>query len=176
MKFLFTGILATSIALTLFSCTKKGAAAAMWAGTWEVVSDSSVNTNKLYTLSENENGVASSNYAGEQCPATFSFHSDGTLITSFFNCLFGGPTVDSARYLQSANQITISILAQCSGACSTMPSVPVVTRTYTISQLTAYTATLSFGAGSGDQSEVIVWRSKSHCKLWARRRWKDEKT
>ena len=57
------------------------------------------------------------------------------------------PTVDSARYLQSANQITISILQR-------LVLVP----------------------GRGISAKLFVWRSKIHCKLWARRRWKDEKT
>jgi hypothetical protein len=132
-------------------------------GYWDVVNDSTLNTNTLYTLSRGDSGIISNNYLGEQCGATFDFFSNGNLVTSFFNCGYGNPLVDSAKYVQTGNQVTISIFAQYAGCCVPANFIPVITRTYTISNLTANSATLTFqsfyypasGGASGMVTDII---------------------
>jgi hypothetical protein len=129
---------------TVYSFSIKITEPSLLLGNWYVVSDSSLNTNKLYTLSAGDSGIGSSNYIGEQCGATFNFYSNGNLVTSFFNCSFAYPSVDSAKYVLEGNQVTISIFAQNSGCCSFTYLTSVIKRTYLISNLTANTATLTF--------------------------------
>jgi hypothetical protein len=150
-------IMLWTMAILATSCSKKAGGKFLLAGKWRVVNDSSVNTNKLFSLSQKSNGIESSNYEGTLCPASFSFTAAGILVTSFFNCTYGGPTIDSATSRQTGDQITISIFAQTSGAGTFYTYFnPVFSRTYTVSNLTANAVRLSFGTGgAGGQTEVI---------------------
>jgi hypothetical protein len=159
---IFPSIIALLL-LIVYSCSKKSTQSSLLVGNWNVANDSSLNTNKFYTLSESDSGTVSSNYIGAQCAATFDVSSKGDIVTSFFNCSFGYPTVDSAKYALAGNQITISILAQNHNCCTLTYFNPAITRTYTISNLTATTATLTFssvstspsGGPAGPESEII---------------------
>ena len=139
--------------LVLYSCSKNNTETVLLTGNWNVVNDSSLNTNKLFTLSSGDSGVSSSNYIGEQCPATFDLYSGENLRTSFVNCTYAFPAVDSAKYILAGNQIIISVFAQNAGCCSFTYFNPAITRTYTMSNMTTNTATLTFN--SGMQTEII---------------------
>jgi hypothetical protein len=149
--------------ITLYSCSKKNTETGSLVGNWNVVNDSTFNTNKIFALSAGESGLSSSNFIGEYCQATFNFYSNGNIVTSFYNCTYCYPSVDSAKYVLAGNQITISIFAQNSGCCSFTYFNPVITRKYTISNLTANNATLTFnsvysspsGGVSGMRIEII---------------------
>ena len=149
--------------LTVHSCSKNGSETSLLVGKWTVVNDSSLKTNMFYALPLGDSGTNSSNYIGEQCGATFDFYSDGNIVTSFFDCSFAFPLVDSAKYVLAGNQVTISILAQNLGCCSFTHLNPVITRRYTLSNLTANTVTLTFqsvysppsGGVSGMETEII---------------------
>ena len=158
MKKLF---LVCLLIITLYSCSKNNSENNELLGNWNVVNDSSVNTNQFYTLTAGDNGIIGSNYNGD-CNATFNFNSNGNLETSFFNCLYSPPSLDSAKYVVTNNQLTISIYAQSSGCCSFIYLNPLITRTYNISNLTAHAATLTFEmvhpsaeGVSGVETEVI---------------------
>ncbi len=137
---------------TLYSCTKNNTGTknntetGLLIGNWTVINDSTLNSNAIYSLSAGESGITTKNYNGEQCGATFNFDSTGILRTSFFGCLYGfRAKIDSGKYIVNDNQVTISILAQGRGSYNSFhPVNPVATRTYTISNLTANTATLTF--------------------------------
>jgi hypothetical protein len=146
-------------ALLLFaacSCSKKGIETGLLIGNWNVTNDSSLNSNKFYTLPAGDSGISSSNYLAEQCGATFNFDSSGNLVTSFFNCSYAFPSIDLAKYVLAGNQITISIFARNSGCCSYANLSPVITRTYTISNLTANTARLTFKSIDPSPSTEII--------------------
>ncbi|HEY5463004.1 MAG TPA: hypothetical protein VIJ95_07090 [Hanamia sp.] len=151
MKTVFLQLLTTLLILTIYSCSKTNIEAGLLVGNWNVVNDSSFNTNKFYTLSLVDSGISNSNYVGEQCGATFNFNSNGNMVTSFYNCTYGWPSVDSAKYVLASDQITISIFAQNAGCCSFTHLNPVVTRTYAISNLTVNTATLIFSIPYGSR-------------------------
>jgi hypothetical protein len=142
---------------TLYSCTKNNTENGLLVGNWTVINDSTWNTNAIYSLPAGVSGIGTINYNGEQCGATFNFNSNGTLRTSFFNCIYGnGPTVDSADYIVKDSQVTISIVAQGRGPSNSFnPVNPVATRTYRISNLTANTATLTFQSSAGSVIEII---------------------
>ena len=133
-------------------------------GNWNVVNDSSFNTNKLYMLSSGDSDLNNSIYNGEECNATFHIYSNGNLVTSFFNCSFAYPSIDSAKYILAGDLITISIFAKNSGCCEFTYLPSAVKRTYLISNLTAKTATLTYksvylspsGVELGVKSEIIV--------------------
>ena len=152
MKTVLLQLLTTLVILAIYSCSKTNTEAALLnntedillVGNWNVVNDSSSNTNAFYTLQAGDSGIISNNYNGEQCGATFNFGSNGYLVTSFYDCVYGfGSTIDSAKYVVTNNQVTISIYAQ-GDCCSFTHFNPVITRTYAISNLTANTATLTF--------------------------------
>lgn len=131
--------------LTLYSCSKNNSENNGLAGDWNIVNDSSLNTNQFFALPLGDSGVISSNYNGKQCGATFNFDSNGILRTSFYNCMYGmGPTVDSAKYVVTNNQVAISIYARKFNCCSFVYLNPVIKRTYKITNLTANTATLTY--------------------------------
>jgi hypothetical protein len=156
MKNIFPHLMIALLLFTVSSCSKNSTETGSLVGSWNVVNDSSFNTNKIFTISAGDSGVASSNYVGEQCPADFDVESNGTMVTSFFKCSFAYPSVDSAKYVLAGNQITISIFAQNAGCCSFTYFNPVITRTYTIINLGANTATLGFTGGmSGSATEII---------------------
>ena len=153
MKNIFSGSVIALLLLTAYSCSKESPETGPLVGDWNVVNDSSFNTNKIYLLSLGESGVTSSNYIGEQCPATFNIDSNGTIRTSFYNCTYAFPSVDSAIYVVAGNQIAISIFAQNAGCCGVSYLNPAIKRTYTISNLTTNTLTLTFE--SGIMTEII---------------------
>ena len=151
-----------------YSCSKKGVENNLLIGNWNVVNDSSLNTNTFFLLWVCDSGVSSSNYIngsnyiGEQCGATFNFNSNGNMVTSFYNCTYGYPLIDSAKYVFTGNQIAISIYAQNINCCSFTYFNPIITRTYIISNLTAHSATLTFETVhpsplnvSGIETEII---------------------
>jgi len=158
MKNLLLLLMIISLLFTLYSCTKNNTETGSLIGNWNVVNDSSLNTNQFFTLIDGDSGIVTGNYNGEQCGATFNFNSNGILRTSFFNCIYGdGPIIDSANYIVKDNQVIISILAQNHSCCSFTYLNPVVARIYTISNLTANTATLTFQSVevSGMETEII---------------------
>jgi hypothetical protein len=55
-----------------------------------------------------------------------------------------GPTVDSAKYVVTNNQVAISIYARKLNCCSFVYLNPVIKRTYKITNLTANTVTLTY--------------------------------
>jgi hypothetical protein len=165
MKFLLSLPIIILLLFTLYSCSKKNTETGLLIGNWTVVNDSSLNTNAIYSLPAGESGISTNNYNGEQCGATFNFNSNGILITSFFDCFYGlGPTVDSADFIIKDNQVAIFIVAQGHGPYSSFnPVNPVATRTYSISNLTSNTATLtfqiippSFSSSAGSVIEIIT--------------------
>ncbi len=156
MKCMFSRPMIVLLLLALCSCSKNNIDTGLLISNWNVVNDSSLNTNKIFTLSAGDSGISSSNYIGEQCPATFSIDSNGNVRTSYYNCTYGYPSVDSAKYVLASNQITIYIFAKDAGCCSFTYINPVISRTYSISNLTANTLTLSFtGDVSGLATEII---------------------
>src|SRR5580693_6296461 len=113
MKMIFLFAVLAWLLFAVDACHKSSAVTGSLAGSWEVVNDSSLNTNKFYTLATGDSGIVSSNYKGAQCGATFNFKSNGFLLTSFFDCIYGyGPTFDSASYIVKGDQVTVSILSQ----------------------------------------------------------------
>jgi hypothetical protein len=146
MKKLFSLSIIILLLFTLYSCTKNNTETGLLVGNWTVINDSTLNTNAIYSLSAGNSGVSTNNYNGEPCGATLNFNSNGILITTFSFCIFGfGPTVDSANFIIKDNQVAISIVAQGNGSSSSFnPVNPVAKRTYSISNLTANTATLTF--------------------------------
>ena len=163
MKNMFVPAIWVMGLVTAFSCSKSSMETGSLTGNWNVVNDSSVNTNKFYTLPEGVSGIISSNYIGAQCGANFNFYPNGSILTSFLNCSFAFSAVDSGSYVQAGNKVSISIVAQNAGCCSFAYLNPVITRTYLISNLTKNTATLTFqsvypsssGGVSGLEIEMI---------------------
>jgi|SRR5579862_8023111 len=158
MKRIFLSPIIVLLIIFLFSCSKDSSEIGSLVGNWNVVNDSSLNTDKICTLLLGDSGISSSNYNGEKCAATFNFKSNGVLLTSYFDCIYGyGATYDSANYIVKDNLITISILSQNHNCCSLSYPNPAVTRKYTITRLTANYATFTFQSAlpSGMQSEII---------------------
>ena len=172
MKNNFTLSIIALLLITVCSCSKKSIETRLLAGNWSVVNDSSLNTGAFFLKWVADSGISSSNYIndsnylgehsnyiGEQCGATFNFNSNGNMVTSFYNCTYGWPIVDSSKYLLTGNQITISIFAQKANCCSFTYFNPIITRTYTISNLTVNTSTLTFflptGVASDPRTEII---------------------
>lgn len=141
--------------LILYSCSKNNSENYSLVGNWNVVNDSSLNTNKFYSLSIGDSGIISSNYNGVECGATFNFTSNGKIISSFNNCSFANPLRDSAKYVLTNNQLATSIYARSWGCCSFIYLNPVITRTYNISNLTANTATLTYSKVINSSSSAI---------------------
>jgi hypothetical protein len=152
---IFYGIL---LPLTLYSCTKSNTQTGLLIGNWTVINYSILNTNAIYVLPAGDSGISTNNYNGEQYGATFNFNSNGTLRISFSFCIYGfGPIVDSADFIIKDNQVAIFILAQGHGPYNSFnPVNPVVTRTYSISNLTVNTATLTFQIIHGSSSPSAV--------------------
>ncbi len=157
MKYMLPLSVIISLLFTLYSCTKNNNENGLLIGDWTVINDSTKNTNTIYSLPAGESGISTNNYNGGQCGATFNFSSNGTLITSFSFCSFGfGPTVDSADYIVKDSQVAISIVAQGHGPSNSFnPVNPVAKRTYSISNLTANTVTLTFQTSVGSMIEMI---------------------
>ncbi|MEO7046221.1 MAG: hypothetical protein ABI091_13005 [Ferruginibacter sp.] len=155
MKNLFLVFLQTISILILYSCSKNNSENYSLVGNWNVVNDSSLNTNKFYSVSTGDTSVVSGNYNGVECGATFNFTSKGKIISSFDNCSFAYPLRDSAKYVLTNNQLTTTIYAQSSGCCSFIYLNPVITRTYKISNLTANTATLTYSQSGSSALPVI---------------------
>jgi hypothetical protein len=150
MKTIFLPLMITLLTLVMYSCSKDKAASVSLVGNWSVVNDSSLNTNKLYTLPAGDSGIASSNYIGEQCAATLNFDSSSNLVSSFYNCNFDFPTVDLATYVATNNQATISIYSHNYNCCSYTNLNPVIKRVYTVSNLSVHSATLTYSPLIGD--------------------------
>ena len=145
MKNLFLVNLLILSVVTLYSCSKNNSENNSLVGDWNIVNDSSLNTNQFFTLPLGDSGIISSNYNGKECGAIFNFNSKGILETSFYNCIYGmGPTVDSAKYTVTNNQVAISIYARKFNCCSFVYLNPVIKRTYNITNLTANSATLTY--------------------------------
>ncbi len=153
MKNVCYGPLVVFITFIMYSCSRTNTESASLVGNWKVVNDSSLNTNKIFTLSAGLGGIGSSNYLAQPCGATFNFNSNGNLATSFFDCSYAFPTVDSATYTVTGNQVTISIFAQNGGCCSFVYFNPVFTRTYTTTRLAANRATLFFSTALSASQE-----------------------
>jgi hypothetical protein len=89
MKILLSLPIIILLLFTLYSCTKNNTETGLLIGNWTVINDSTLNTNAIYSLPAGESGISTNDYNGEQCGATFNFNSNGILITSFFNCVYG---------------------------------------------------------------------------------------
>ena len=141
--------------LILYSCSKNNSENYSLEGNWNVANDSSLNTNKFYSLSIGDSGIISSNYNGVECGGTFNFTSNGKIVTSFDNCSFAYPILDSAKYVITNNQLTTSIYAGSWGCCSFIYLNPVIKRIYSISNLTENTATLTYSQAISSSSPSI---------------------
>jgi hypothetical protein len=113
MKYLLSLPVIILLLFTLYSCAKSNTENGLLTSDWTVINDSTWDTNAIYSLPAGASGIGTINYNGEQCGATFNFNSNGILITSFFNCIYGnGATIDSADYIVKDSQVTISIAAR----------------------------------------------------------------
>ena len=157
MKNLLSLSVTILLLFTLYSCTKNNTENGLLTGNWTVINDSTKNTNAIYSLLAGESGISTNNYNGGQCGATFNFSSNGTLIITFSFCMYGfGPTVDSADYIVKDSQVAISIVAQGHGPSNSFnPVNPAAKRTFSISNLTANTVTLTFQISAVSGIEII---------------------